>query len=269
MPGPTSLGNEPAARLAAKLSIILVNYRTPQLTRACLEQLRAHLDLAVTQLIVVDNNSNDESLSYLKAQQDLLLVERKSLNDEPGFIAHGRALDLAMEMTDRPYVLILHTDTMLFDAAIIWDSLTKMERDTKIAAVGCNYQRHRHLGSRLWRRIKIGTIARWRYFTRDADAMRRKLAKENALKSFFCLYDAERLRAMDLRFCAAGQNPSYKMQAELRGAGLELVNLSSNYLFAQLAHVQGGTQLEGLEQAGLMSSKRRSAYEQTLGVTRS
>ena len=50
-----------------QVTIIVPNYKTYQLTKVCLRLLRKNTDLNHADVIVVDNNSNDESSKYLKS----------------------------------------------------------------------------------------------------------------------------------------------------------------------------------------------------------
>ena len=49
-----------------QVTIIVPNYKTYELTKVCLRLLRKNTDLNHADVIVVDNNSNDESSKYLK-----------------------------------------------------------------------------------------------------------------------------------------------------------------------------------------------------------
>ena len=64
------------------LSILIINYKTPDLTKLCLRLLRKHTDLSKVKIIVVDNDSADESLEYLRKLSWITLIERKKLPGE-------------------------------------------------------------------------------------------------------------------------------------------------------------------------------------------
>ena len=46
------------------LTILLPNYKTPELTRLCLRSLRKYPDCSRIKVIAVDNASGDESVEY-------------------------------------------------------------------------------------------------------------------------------------------------------------------------------------------------------------
>jgi phosphoglycolate phosphatase-like HAD superfamily hydrolase len=56
-----------------QVTIIVPNYKTYELTKVCLRLLRKNTDLNHADVIVVDNNSNDESTKYLKNQHWMVM----------------------------------------------------------------------------------------------------------------------------------------------------------------------------------------------------
>jgi GT2 family glycosyltransferase len=67
-------------------SIVLVNYKTPELTRICLELLQEHVQKAGIAIWVVDNGSADASVEYLRSLDWINLIERDAPTKEPGSI---------------------------------------------------------------------------------------------------------------------------------------------------------------------------------------
>ena len=128
---------------APNFSIALVNYKTPEVTAICLDLLKKAIDVSKVPVYVVDNDSNDESLARLKLLDWIHLIERKASAPEVGFMAHGRALDLALEQIKTDYLLIMHTDTLIYNPAIIDILLEKINSNEHIAAVGCLEQVNR------------------------------------------------------------------------------------------------------------------------------
>lgn len=59
-------------------SLVLVNYKTPDITRMCLELLRQHVQAQRIPVWVVDNDSADASLDYLRSLDWINLIERPS-----------------------------------------------------------------------------------------------------------------------------------------------------------------------------------------------
>ena len=105
--------------------IVIVNYRTPELTINCLESLRpevarlADVQVADVQVVVTDNNSGDDSVArirqYLQRGWDGLRIELQPLLNNGGF-AYGNnaAIRPRLDSVDPPaYVLLLNPDTIL------------------------------------------------------------------------------------------------------------------------------------------------------------
>ena len=62
------------------LTVLLPNYKTPELTKLCLRSLRKYTDCSRIKVVAIDNASNDESLVYLRGLSWITLIER-SLSD--------------------------------------------------------------------------------------------------------------------------------------------------------------------------------------------
>ncbi len=97
-----------------KLSITLVNYNQKYFPRMCVESLKQSKTNFDYEIIVLDNNSKDESVDYLKKAEkagDIKLIQsHKNL----GF---GRGHNLAAKNAKGEYILILNLDiTMPPDA---------------------------------------------------------------------------------------------------------------------------------------------------------
>ncbi|MCQ2353091.1 MAG: glycosyltransferase [Victivallaceae bacterium] len=118
-----------------EVTIIIPNYKTAELTKLCLRSLRLHTDLDRIRIIVIDNNSADESLEYLKKIPYITLVERDTAG-ENACLMHKRALDLGIKMTTTPYVLVFHTDTIVLDDNWLDFLLDKIKDDPRAAATG-------------------------------------------------------------------------------------------------------------------------------------
>ena len=94
---------------SAAVTIIIPNYKTLELTKLCLRSLRKHTDCSKIKVLVVDNNSNDESVEYLRKLKWITLLERDTTG-ENGPLMHAKALDMAMEHVDTEYVIKAFTE---------------------------------------------------------------------------------------------------------------------------------------------------------------
>ncbi len=93
------------------VTICIVNYKTEELTRLCLRSIRKYTTYPY-KIIVVDNNSADSSLEYLRSVPYIKLIERPGINMS-GSMAHGTALDIGLNECDTEYFLAMHTDTFI------------------------------------------------------------------------------------------------------------------------------------------------------------
>ncbi|EKD47762.1 MAG: Glycosyltransferase/rhamnosyltransferase [uncultured bacterium] len=90
-----------------KLSITLVNFNQKYFPRMCVESLRKSETDFDYEIIVVDNNSSDESLHYLeKAHNEGTITLIKSQKN----LGYGRANNLAAKNAKGEYILIMNED---------------------------------------------------------------------------------------------------------------------------------------------------------------
>jgi len=114
-----------ALEINISTSIVIVNYRTPQLTIDCLDSLSSEIkDLPSTKVLVVDNNSSDDSISLIQnAIASNHWQEWVSLISSPinGGFSYGNnfAIRPLMESDNLPeYILLLNPDTIVRKGAL-------------------------------------------------------------------------------------------------------------------------------------------------------
>ncbi len=225
------------------LSIVLVNYKTPEVTKICMELLEKAVDTSVVKVWVVDNNSGDESLAYLKSLEWVNLLERKATEPEVGFMAHGRALDMAYEKIDTDYMLLLHTDTLIYNPEIIQILLEKIKTERNIAAVGCFEQVERTRLQTAWRLSSRAVKYYKRRLKRALGLKTRdpRLFYEIYLKSFCTLWDVNIIRKHGLNFAMVERIPGYEIQDQLRTLGYDFIGIAPRKMFKYLDHIEAGT----------------------------
>ena len=224
-------------------SIAIVNYKTPEITKICLDLLRQHVDINNTPIWVVDNYSADESTKYLRTLDWINLIERSVSEPEPGHIAHGKALDLVLERIDTDYLFLMHTDTFVFDKNVFQMMLNKCIKNQKVVAVGCVEQINRGTVRTLWRfssrlfkhhfrRLKISVGLRSR---------EPKPYREIYLKSFCTLWNCKLIKQHGMHFSMDDRVPGYTLQDRMTEFGYVIEMLSPRKIFSYLDHIQSGT----------------------------
>lgn len=114
-----------------KLSIIILNYNVRYFLELCLKSVQAAIVNIDAEIIVIDNNSEDESCHMLKdIFPDVKLIENKQNH---GF---SKGNNIGVNMAKGEYLCILNPDTVV--AEDTFTSLLKFcEGKEKLGAVGC------------------------------------------------------------------------------------------------------------------------------------
>jgi hypothetical protein len=95
-----------------ELSIIIVNFNTKDITRACLDSIATWREGGAWEIIVVDNGSTDGSREMLKKFTDItLILNRKNL----GF---AKANNKGIKIAKGKYILLLNSDTEIREDSI-------------------------------------------------------------------------------------------------------------------------------------------------------
>ncbi len=112
------------------LSIIIVNWNLEKLLTECIASIYRNLNDINFEIIVVDNNSSDDSVKAIKnayAKVNLLVNEKN--------IGFGKANNQAIKASAGEYVLLLNPDTIIVGDAI-QRMLAFIINDAHIGAVG-------------------------------------------------------------------------------------------------------------------------------------
>jgi GT2 family glycosyltransferase len=119
----------------ARIAVVVLNYRTPELTGACLESLVPQLDAARDAVVVVDNASGDGSPEKLRRLADERGFRCVRVLESPrnGGFAAGNNLGIAA--VGAQAYLLLNSDTLVRPGAIelLW---TALERRPGVGIVG-------------------------------------------------------------------------------------------------------------------------------------
>ncbi len=224
-------------------SIALVNYKTVQLTSACLELLKGVQTDYGAEIWVVDNDSADESTAYLRSLDWIHLIERKPTEPETGAKAHGEALNIVLERVDTEFLFLLHTDTLIYDKAIFNVMLEKCIEDNKIMAVGCTKPQHRGMLRSGFRFTKRFLSHYLRHLKKSMGLKSKEPGpyREAYLQSFCALWNIKILKEHGIALYMNNRLPGYEAQDKLSALGYKTCKLSAKKVFSYLEHVDGGT----------------------------
>lgn len=115
-----------------KVSCIIVNWNLKYLPRLCVEALQRSHAKDPFEIIVVDNDSHDESLEYLKDMD-----ERKEIRLVPSGsnMGYGRANNLGAQQAKGEYLLILNPDVSV-ESDTIQKMVEYMDAHPEIGILG-------------------------------------------------------------------------------------------------------------------------------------
>src|SRR3990167_5811330 len=221
-----------------KVTILIPNYKTPDLTKLCLRLLRLYTSLEKIKVIVIDNHSQDASLDYLRSLSWIELIEREIDPHESPVQAHSRALDIALEKVQTPYVLSIHTDTLVKHPEWLEFLLSTIEKDAQIAGVGSwklECKSHVRLFLK-WLEKKWQKIFVWM-----TNNKKTKEEKYLYLRSHCALYRTDLLKKFNLHFSDGDMVAGKAMHRALVDAGYEMIFLASDVLIRYLDHVNHAT----------------------------
>ncbi|MGI0009981.1 MAG: glycosyltransferase family 2 protein, partial [Nitrosopumilaceae archaeon] len=117
--------------LTVQLSIIIINYNTRDLLRACLKSVFQKTQDLDFEMIVVDNASVDGSLEMV--EQEFPQVKKICNAENRGFAA---ANNQAIKQANSEYILLLNSDTEVLDGAIN-KTIEFMKQRPETSIVGC------------------------------------------------------------------------------------------------------------------------------------
>ena len=91
-----------------KTSIIILSYNNLSLTIDCIESIRKYTDPNTYEIVVVDNNSQDETPNWLRSQDDLIVI----FNQEN--VGFPKGCNIGIEAASKENdILLLNNDTIV------------------------------------------------------------------------------------------------------------------------------------------------------------
>jgi N-acetylglucosaminyl-diphospho-decaprenol L-rhamnosyltransferase len=103
----------------ARLSILIVTYRNPDLTRRCLQAVGQAITHVDAEVLVLDNHSPDSTPSMIREEFDWVSFDPSSEN-----LGFARANNVLAKRATGEYILLLNPDAILHDGAL--DALLRL-----------------------------------------------------------------------------------------------------------------------------------------------
>ena len=226
--------------IKGKATICVVNYKTFDLTRLCLRSIRKFTNYPY-EVIVVDNDSQDQSLEYLRFLKWIRLIERSTENELSGGYSHAAALDLGLENCNTEFFISMHSDVIVQKADWLTSLVSCFDRDEMVACVGSG---------------KVELIPKWRVLLKTATDFRtfkRKFFREPDPvgkhryynRTICCLYRTDILRRENLSFLMGrnkGLKSGKKLYFELVDRDYKTVELPPVVMGKYIIHLAHATQ---------------------------
>jgi GT2 family glycosyltransferase len=114
-----------------ELSIIIVNYNGLKYLDECLKSLIKNLEGIVYEIIIIDNNSKDESCQFIKDKFPFVKLIESKINY--GF---GKGNNEAVKYANGDFLLLINNDTVVLDNLL--PVLNHLKSDESIGVVGIN-----------------------------------------------------------------------------------------------------------------------------------
>jgi N-acetylglucosaminyl-diphospho-decaprenol L-rhamnosyltransferase len=109
---------------------VVVNFETGPLLVECIRSVLADSSAGPVELVVVDNDSRDDSLAVLFAAHPDVRVVRA-----PGNVGYARAANIGAASTKAPIVAVMNADTVL-EPGTAGALVSRLERESRLAACG-------------------------------------------------------------------------------------------------------------------------------------
>jgi cellulose synthase/poly-beta-1,6-N-acetylglucosamine synthase-like glycosyltransferase len=225
-----------------KATICIVNYKTLDFTRLCLRSIRKFTDYPY-EIVVVDNDSNDDSVEYLRSLKWIRLIERHHQQGQPrGSYDHSAALDMGLSCCNTEFYVAMHSDTFVKKHNWLTELVSYFNDDEKIACVGSGKIELTPQWLAILKKLTdFRTLGRALFGT---PAQRAKHRYHN--RTICCLYRTETLRREGLSFLMGqdqGLTAGQKLYFELVDRGYKTVELPPSIMGQYITHLAHATQV--------------------------
>lgn len=225
-----------------QVTILIPNYKTLELTKLCLRLIRKNTDPTLAKVIVIDNDSNDESLNYLRTLKWIELIERQQISHESPSLSHSRALDLALERVTTPYVLSIHTDTLVRNNEWLPFLLSEINRDQTIAGVGSWKLEAKSFHKHLFKSVERAIQKMYYWISQKKNHALEGLDHNHFyLRSHCALYRMELIHKYHLKFSDNDEVAGKAMHRQLVNQNHTMLFIPSDTLLKYMDHINHAT----------------------------
>lgn len=243
------------------VSIIIVNYKTPDLVIDCVNSIQKWTENVTYEIIVVDNASKDGSVERLKKE----LGEKIAIIESDINLGFGKANNLGVKSAKGEYVFLLNSDTLLVSNAvkILFDYITHsqevgivggnlysvdMKENSSFSLFFDDVQMLKKQSGWMYILAEIGLRCfRQKFYTEE---QKRRHAYKNTFNyakepiEVGYIFGTDMMLSKQLYDHMQGFDPDFFMYAEeeelswrIHNAGYKIVNVP----MAQIVHLDGGT----------------------------
>jgi hypothetical protein len=228
----------------AEITILLPNFKTLKLTMLCLGLIQKFTDLKRVRVIVIDNDSRDESVEYLRTLSWIMLVERRAQPDDTPSLAHARALDMGLELVETPFVLSMHTDTFVKHSGWLDLLLTRLTAAPEIAGVGSWKLEYKPFFKRWLKQFESFIEEAYIQFTsKENHHLEGKGKNFFYLRSHCALYRMDLISYYQLKFADQEDIAGKIMHKKLVENGYQMIFLPSKDLSRYMVHLNHATMI--------------------------
>ncbi len=228
-----------------EVTILIPNYRTPEITRLCLRLLKRHTDTSRIHVIAIDNGSgkDDDSLHYLRSLPWIELIERQPEKSESPGASHAAALDMALRRVKTPYVMSIHTDTFVLRDDWLDFLLNRIKASNNIAGVGSWKLELKSTWKLILKKIEYA-IQYVLYPIVGKELITDGKGKHyRYLRSHLALYRTDILKQCGVGFGAGQETAGKVLHKALVDNGYEMIFIPSNELIKYAIHLNHATMI--------------------------
>jgi hypothetical protein len=231
------------------VTILIPHYKTLSLAKLCLHYLKKHTDLSRVKVIVIDNDSSDESVEFLRTVKWITLIERKHDEPETPPNMHSRAMDLGLSKVDTPYVLSIHTDTIMINGNWLDFILGQIKASDNIAGIGSWKLEHISPFKRFTKVVEI--FLQTNILLRFSPKRKHNIAGVGDnyyyLRSHCALYRTDLIRKYNSGFSDGNEVAGKALHKKLTDAGYQMLFIPSEVLGRYIKHLNHATMIQNPE----------------------